>query len=90
MTILLNEKLDLHETVALRSSLSDRRGQALVIDAARVLHLGAQCAQVLAAAVAAWADDGVPLTVAAPSNFFRQGSRLLGLQSILSTEGVPS
>ena len=55
-----------------------------------VLHLGAQCAQVLLAAAAAWAADGVPLTFSAASEPFERGAQLLGLQHTLTTKGSPA
>ena len=87
-TLALDETLDLNAASRLRSSLLDRRGADLTLDASAVHHLGAQCAQVLASAVATWAADGAALTISAASEPFGQGVRLLGLHSILTAEGT--
>ena len=87
-TLKLDEMLDLRAATDLKAALLERRGADLLVDTSAVLHLGAQCAQVLVAAKSAWAVDGSALTFSAASEPFGQGARLLGLHSILTSEGV--
>ena len=84
----LEETLDLRAATALKAALLERRGGDLRVDASAVLHLGGQCAQVLAAAVTTWAADGGALTFPAASDAFEQGARLLGLHSTLLPQGA--
>lgn len=84
----LDETLDLNAALNLRAALLDRRGSDLALDASGVGHLGAQCAQVLVSAAATWSADGRRLTISGASEPFGQGARLLGLQSILISEGT--
>lgn len=86
----LDETLDLRAATPLKAALLERRGADLRIDASAVQHLGGLCAQLLAAAVATWAADGVALTFPAASDAFAQGARLLGLHSTLLTESAPT
>lgn len=86
-TLKLDGTLDLGAATTLKAALLERRGAHLQIDTSEVVHLGGQCAQMLAAANAAWAADGVTLAFPAPSEAFEQGARLLGLHSILLSEG---
>jgi chemotaxis protein CheX len=78
-TLRLPARLDLTATAPLAQSLLDKRGSALVVDAGRVERVGAQCFQVLLAAVATWKADGLPLRIATPSDEFAEAARLLGI-----------
>lgn len=80
--------LGLEAAAPLRAALLNRRGADLAVDASAVRHLGALCAQVLASAALTWAADGRSFSVQAPSDAFAQAVRLLGLESILTTQGV--
>ena len=84
----LDETLDLRAAAGLKAALLERRGSDLRVDASSVQHLGGLCAQVLASAATTWATDGVALTFPAASEAFEQGARLLGLHSILLSEGA--
>lgn len=54
----LDRALDLKAATPLAEALLARRGDDLVIDAASVERLGAQCLQVLLTACASWQADG--------------------------------
>ena len=87
-TLILDETLDLRAATGLKAALLAHRGADIQVDASAVLHLGAQCAQLLAAADAAWAADGATLAFPAASEAFAQGARLLGLDSTLCSKGA--
>ncbi len=70
--------LDLRTASALRAAILGRRGADLRVDASGVLHLGAQCLQVLIAARALWEADGHELEIESPSPPFAAALRLLG------------
>ncbi len=70
--------LDLRTASALHAAILARRGADLRVDAAGVLHLGAQCLQVLLAARHQWDADGHELLIEAPSQPFVAALSLLG------------
>lgn len=75
----LPEVLDLTAAAPLAQSFLTRRGADLSIDASQVRRVGAQCLQVLLAAVTTWQSDGVRLCLEKPTEEFLEASRLLGL-----------
>ncbi len=84
----LDQTLDLRAATALKTALMERRGADLEVDASEVLHLGGQCAQLLAAADITWAADGFTLAFSSASDAFAQNARLLGLHSTLISKGA--
>ncbi|HWA62298.1 MAG TPA: STAS domain-containing protein [Caulobacteraceae bacterium] len=91
-SLTLGPVLDLRAAGALRADLLEKRGQAMVLDASGVERMGGLCLQVLLAAQAAWAEDGLPFTIASPSEGFREAVRLLGAGERLAnleTGGAP-
>lgn len=76
--VTLTSILDLKAARPLAEELTALRGRDLMIDAASVERLGAQCLQVLLAASATWADDGARFAVTGPSAAFLETLALLG------------
>lgn len=77
-TLRLPEILDLTRAGPLAESFRAVRGAALAVDASKVQHVGAQCAQVIMSAVATWRADDVALSVTDPSPEFCETFSLLG------------
>ena len=75
----LAEQLDLTAAGPLHAELLARRGRKLSVDAAGVRIIGAPCVQVLLAAAATWAADGVPMRVVEPSPDLLEALRLFGI-----------
>ncbi|MDD2705809.1 MAG: STAS domain-containing protein [Acidocella sp.] len=71
--------LDLIAAPGLLEAFIGRRGQRLEVDGASVQRLGAQCLQILLAARAAWAADGLTLLVENLSEDFSAALELLGV-----------
>ncbi|MCQ8784077.1 STAS domain-containing protein [Mangrovibrevibacter kandeliae] len=71
--------LDIKAATPLAEQLSSLRGEAVALDASKVEQVGGLCLQVLLSAVATWKADGQPLELAAPSDAFEDGLKLLGL-----------
>lgn len=71
--------LDLTAAGPLAERLLAARGEPIVLDAAHVEKLGAQCLQVLLSAVATWKADMTELDIAQPSEGFTEGLATLGL-----------
>lgn len=71
--------LDLIAAPGLHESFTGKRGAALAVDAGAVQRLGAQCLQVMLAARAAWAADGMPLLVENLSGEFAAALELMGV-----------
>ncbi len=69
--------LDLGAAAPLWANLCEVRGQPLEIDASAVDRLGGQCLQVLLAARAKWASDGVPFSISSPSPAFLEAAQLM-------------
>lgn len=76
----LPEVLDLTAAAPLAQELLARRGGDLTVDASQVRRAGAQCVQVLLAAVATWKADGARLCVEKPTEEFAKVTELLGIQ----------
>jgi chemotaxis protein CheX len=70
--------MDIKAAGPLHAELLARRGKPLAMDASNVQRLGGQCLQVLMAAFAAWRADRKALTIASPSDAFRESLALLG------------
>lgn len=71
--------LDLVAAHGLLEAFTARRGQALTVEAGAVQRLGAQCLQILLAARAAWAADGLELRLENPSPEFSAALELMGV-----------
>lgn len=71
--------LDLVAAHGVLEAITARRGQVLTVDAGAVQRLGAQCLQILLAARAAWAADGVELRLENPSPEFSAALELMGV-----------
>lgn len=87
----LPEILDLTAATPLAQSFLSQRGGGLSVDASRVRRVGAQCLQVLVAAVATWKADDAHLRVINPTEEFLEGCRLLGVhfdQDVVAAEPV--
>jgi chemotaxis protein CheX len=80
----LDEILHLPAARPLAESIASIRGGDLTISAANVRNLGAQCAQILVAAVNAWRADGHVLKIIDMTPGFTEGAQLLGLGSFFS------
>ncbi|MFD1912741.1 STAS domain-containing protein [Halodurantibacterium flavum] len=77
----LPERLDLNAAEELAEALEHLRENALELDASGVRHLSALCLQVLIAARRQWTQDGVGLSLVAPSGAFSAGLQRLGLSN---------
>ena len=85
--IALPETLDLKAAAPLKAALLERRGAAITVEADQVRRLGGLCLQVLLAARKAWAEDGKPFSITAPSEAFVETIRLFGAEgALLQTE----
>ena len=80
--------LDLIAAPGLLEAFTTRRGEALAVDAGGVQRLGAQCLQVLLAARAAWAADGMVLAMDNISDEFFATLELLGASPEDLTHGA--
>ena len=78
--LLLPEVLDLTAAGPLTQSFLSRRGTVLSVDASGVRRVGAQCLQVILAAVTTWKTDGVHMSLEKPTEEFLEGARLLGIR----------
>ena len=78
--------LNLAEAKPMAERFLERRGNALLIDAAGVDHLGSQCAQVLMSAFTTWRNDGHAIGLKNASEGFRESVRLLGLTHAFNSE----
>ncbi|MBC7668806.1 STAS domain-containing protein [Caulobacter sp. DWR2-3-1b2] len=81
--IALPETLDLKASGPLKQAFVERRGQDIEVHADQVRRLGGLCLQVLIAARKAWAEDGKPFSITAPSEVFIETTRLFGAQGAL-------
>jgi chemotaxis protein CheX len=66
----LDPRLDLRAAGPLAAALRGRKAGPLDIDAGKVVHLGALCLQVLAAAGRDWTTAGMPFRIAPRSVAF--------------------
>ena len=81
-TLQLPATLGLNEAVPLCESLRGLRGQAVMLDASRVEHLGGLCLQVLLSARKTWAADDVPMAIANSSSAFTDALALFGASAL--------
>ena len=79
----LEENLSHAAARRLAACFIEARGAETVVDASKVLHLGAQCAQILVSAVRSWQTDQVHLGIRGASQPFLDCARLLGVSSHL-------
>lgn len=84
----LPECLDLPAAKPLARALLERRGKPIVLDAAAVHQLGAQCVQVLLSARRTWDADGVPLSIVNCAPRMIEDLQLLGIDSTALMSGV--
>ena len=82
--ICLDEVLHLPAARPLAEAIASLRGTDLTLDASKVRNLGAQCAQILVAAVKAWRVDGRSLRIVEATPSFNEGAHLLGLGTFFS------
>jgi chemotaxis protein CheX len=79
----LAASLDLKAAGPLHQELRAARGSGVALEAGDVRRLGGQCLQVLIAARAAWAEDGLSFEIEAPSPAFVEGAALMGAADLL-------
>ncbi len=77
-SLLLADALDMRAAAFLLEEVRTRRGAPLTLDGSRVERLGGQCLQVLLAAQAAWAADGLGFEIRAPSTALKDAWALMG------------
>lgn len=87
--IVLPETLDLAAAAPLAAAFAARRGHYTVVNGSRVRRLGAQCAQVIAAAIATWHQDAAPLCIVECSTAMEDDLRTLGLEYSISGRKRP-
>lgn len=83
----LPDSLDLAAAKPLAAALLRRRGRPIVLDAASVHQLGAQCVQVLLSAKRTWDADGFALSIVNCAPRMIEDLRLLGIDSTALTFG---
>jgi chemotaxis protein CheX len=70
--------MDLRAATPLATELLGLRGRHLTLEASLVEQLGAQCLQVLLSAQLTWGRDGMAISLANPSQAFRETFETLG------------
>ena len=65
--ITLQERLDFGAVTPLKTTILERAGQDLEIDASQVTHMGTLCLQVLIAAANDWKQAGKTFQIISPS-----------------------
>lgn len=88
--VLLPETLDVAAAAPLARALLARRGRPTVVDAAAASRPGAQCLQVLVAAIKTWERDGAPFTFVNCGAPFLEHVEFLGLDRAPFLKGVQS
>lgn len=78
-TLNLVESLDLRAAHPLLSTLLAERGEPLLVNAAHVAKVGAQCLQILVSAQMTWERDGVAFVLTNPSQAFLDAQHLAGV-----------
>jgi len=86
--VVLPECLDLPAATPLARTLRARRGAPIVLDAAPVRQVGAQCVQVLLSARRTWDADGLPLSIVNCPPRMIEDLRLLGFDAATFASGV--
>lgn len=75
----LHNVLDMIAAPALRESFLQSEGNAIVVNAAPVQRLGAQCLQVILAAKKTWEAGDIEFVLDSPSEAFVETAQLMGL-----------
>lgn len=84
--VILDETLDLNAASELARTFTGLRGAPITVDPSHVGRMGAQCMQVLIAALKTWQSDGIYFAVTPGSEPFNEGLDLLGLTSFFSND----
>ena len=85
--VTLSAHLDLRAAKPLHAKLLELRGDTIIVDAANVDRIGAQCAAILLSAARSWESDGQEFSLVNPSEAFTKGLELLGI-SLTDVGGV--
>ncbi len=72
----------------LLKDIRTRRGAPLILDGSRVERIGGQCLQVILAARAAWAADGLGFEIRKPSTALKDAWVLMGAGAEPLTEAT--
>lgn len=75
----LQNVLDMIAASALKDCFLQNEGSPLLINAAPVQRLGAQCLQVLLSAKKTWEDRGVEFVIDSPSTAFIETAKFMGV-----------
>jgi chemotaxis protein CheX len=86
--VLLPEVLDLPAISPLARELLARRGKPTVVDARAIQRPGAQCLQVLLAAIRTWERDGAPLRFINCGPLLVEHLRFLGVDAAPFLKGA--
>jgi len=87
--IALAPRLDLTHAELALTAIRAREGEALVLDAGGVTHLGGLGLQILLAAARSWRAAGLPLTITPRSSAFEEALCLFGVPlDALQSEGT--
>ena len=81
-SLVLADSLDMTAAAPLATQLLAARGAPVLLDASAVRRVGAQCLQVLLAAQAAWATEGLAFDIIDPSPEFSDGLVLMGAANL--------
>ena len=86
----LPASLDLRAAAPLATALLSARGGGMRLDGSQVRTVGAQCLQVIMSARHTWERDGLPLTIANPTEELMAAFADTGLDidSIVESESV--
>jgi len=76
----LPSELDIKAAGPLAAELLAARGKDLVLNAAQIERVGAQCLQVLLSAAATWSADGAEISIEEPSPAFSDAIAVAGLE----------
>ncbi|WP_299963221.1 STAS domain-containing protein [uncultured Roseobacter sp.] len=85
----LQPRLDLSAAAALKSTLTDHKGDELVMDLSDVKHLGALCLQVMLAAAKSKVADGISVSVINASDRVIDQLRVMGVTPETISRGQP-
>lgn len=83
----LPKRVDLEASAELASSLAEKRGGDLTIDASSVNQLGTPGLQVLLSAASTWAAEGHDLKLVSPSDSMLADLRTFGVDPSALTTG---
>lgn len=85
-TLTLESELGVASARTIATSLTDKRGHDVTLDASAVEHVCAPVVQIMLAAKMAWEGDGHEFVITNPSDSFRTCLDLLGLSDKLLGE----